>query len=71
MLEKIKAILAEFTDADVSGVTEDTDIQFDLGFDSLQLMNLAVALEKEFGVTISDEDAAAISTVADVIRLVG
>ena len=44
MLEKIKAILAEFTDADVSGVTVDTDIQFDLGFDSLQLMNLAVAL---------------------------
>lgn len=70
MLEKIKAILAEFTDADVSGVTEDTDIQFDLGFDSLQLMNLAVELEKEFGVTISDEDAAAVSTVADLVRLV-
>ncbi|MBQ6020373.1 MAG: acyl carrier protein [Clostridia bacterium] len=71
MLERIKSILGEFTDADVSDVTENTDIQFDLGFDSLQLMNLAVALEKEFGVTISDEDAAAIVTVADVLRLVG
>ena len=71
MLERIKSILGEFTDADVSDVTENTDIQFDLGFDSLQLMNLAIALEKEFGVTISDEDAAAIVTVADVLRLVG
>ena len=70
MLERIKLILADFTDADLSEVTEQTDIQYDLGFDSLQIMNLAVALEQEFDVNISDEDAAAIVTVADIIRLV-
>ena len=60
MLERIKKILAEFTDADLSDLTENTDIQYELGFDSLQIMNLAVELEQEFGVTIDDEDAAAI-----------
>ncbi len=70
LLEKIKTILSEFTDADLSELSEDTDIQFELGFDSLQIMNLAVALEQEFDVTIDDEDAAAIVTVADIIRLV-
>lgn len=70
MLERIKNILAEFTDADLSDLTENTDIQYELGFDSLQIMNLAVELEQEFGVTIDDEDAAAIVTVADIIKLV-
>ena len=70
MLERIKTILAEFTDADLSGVTEETDVQYELGFDSLQIMNLAVALEQEFGVNIDDDDAAAIITVADIVRLV-
>ncbi len=70
MLERIKKILAEFTDADLSDLTEQTDIQYELGFDSLQIMNLAVELEQEFGVTIDDEDAAAIVTVADIVRLV-
>ena len=70
MLERIKKILAEFTDADLSDLTENTDIQYELGFDSLQIMNLAVELEQESGVTIDDEDAAAIVTVADIVRLV-
>ncbi|MBQ9551534.1 MAG: acyl carrier protein [Clostridia bacterium] len=70
MLERIKLILSEFTDADLSEITEETDIQYELGFDSLQIMNLAVALEQEFGVTIDDEDAASIVTVADIMRLV-
>ena len=70
MLERIKLILSEFTDEDLTDVTENTDIQYELGFDSLQMMNLAVALEQEFGVVISDDDAAAIVTVADVLRLV-
>ena len=70
MLEKIKKVLSDFTDADLSGVTEQTDIQYELGFDSLQIMNLAVELEQEFDVNISDEDAAAIVTVADIVRLV-
>ncbi len=70
MLEKIKTVLSDFTDADLSGVTEQTDIQYELGFDSLQIMNLAVELEQEFDVNISDEDAAAIVTVADIVRLV-
>ena len=70
MLEQIRTILSRFTDADLSGITEDTDILFDLGFDSLQVMNLATALEETFGVTVSDEDAASIVTVSDIIRLV-
>ncbi len=69
--KKLVRLLTEYVDTDPETITEDTDIRADLGLDSLQLMSLAVQLESEYGVTISDRDAANIQTVGDVMKLLG
>ena len=70
MLEKIIAILSEYTDIDPEKITEKTDFKNDLALDSLQLINLAGAVEEEFNVIVSDRDAMNLRTVGDVIRFV-
>lgn len=70
MDEKMKELLAEYTDADLSEITEETDFRADLGMDSLQLADLASRLENEYGITLSDRDAMNIRTAGDVMRLI-
>ena len=66
-LEKIKAIIAEVLNIDVETITADTAFVDDLGADSLDLFELVMALEEEFGVEIPLEDLESIVTVGDVI----
>ncbi len=70
MDEKMKELLAEYIDADLSEITEETDFRADLGMDSLQLADLASRLENEYGITLSDRDAMNIRTAGDVMRLI-
>ena len=70
MLEKIIAILSEYTDIEPEKITEETSFKNDLALDSLQLINLAGAVEEEFNITLSDRDAMNLLTVGDVIRFV-
>lgn len=50
MIEKLKEILEKvLADVDVSGITEDTRLRDDLGFDSLAMMMLAMEIEDAFG----------------------
>ena len=70
MLEKIIAILSEYTDIDPEKITEETSFKNDLALDSLQLINLAGDIEEKFNVTVSDRDAMNLRTVGDVIRFV-
>jgi acyl carrier protein len=53
-----------------SEVTEDAHFIDDLGADSLDTVELVMALEEEFGVEISDEDAEKIQTVGDVKKFI-
>lgn len=66
MKEKIKKLIAEQLCISVEKVTDDADITKDLGADSLDVVELLMAFEDEFGVSISDEDAQNIKTVNDV-----
>ena len=70
MLEKIIAILSEYTVVDPEKITEKTNFKNDLALDSLQLINLAGAVEEAFNITLSDRDAMNLRTVGDVIRFV-
>ena len=63
MLEKIKEILAEQLNCDADTITEDSDFIDDLGADSLDLMELVMALEDEYGVEIDTTDLSEIKTV--------
>lgn len=68
MLEKIIELTAESLGADAAGITEETSLMDDLHADSLDLFELAMALEEEFSVEIPSEDLENIKTVGDVLN---
>lgn len=70
MKEKIKKIIAEQLCMSVEKIADDADITKDLGADSLDVVELLMAFEDEFGVSISDEDATKIKTVNDILAYV-
>ncbi len=68
MLEKIKDFVSEQLEIDREEIKPDTDFRNDLGADSLDLFELVMNLEEEYGIQIPAEDLEKIETVADVIR---
>lgn len=70
VLEKLKEIIANQFGIDVDVISEDTDIVADLGADSLDVVEMMMALEEEFSVTIEDEKIADLKTVGDVVGYV-
>jgi acyl carrier protein len=69
--EKVKAIVAEKLGVDIEMVVDSANFQSDLGADSLDIVELVMDFEKEFGIEIPDDDAGDnIVTVADAIRYI-
>lgn len=68
MLEKLSAIIKEQLNLDDVEVTESSNFKDDLGADSLDLFELVMSLEEEFGVEIPSEDLEKIATVGDVVN---
>lgn len=67
VVEKVKQIIAEQLGVDEGEVTPSASFVDDLGADSLDQVELVMALEEAFGVEIPDEDAEKIRTVQDAI----
>ncbi|OGX40019.1 MAG: acyl carrier protein [Omnitrophica WOR_2 bacterium RIFCSPHIGHO2_02_FULL_50_17] len=68
--EKVKSIIAEQLGVKLEEVTEDASFIDDLGADSLDTVELIMALEEEFNIEIPDEDAEKMTTVGDAIRYI-
>ena len=68
--EKIKSIIAEQLGVKIEEVTPEASFIDDLGADSLDTVELIMALEEEFGVEIPDEDAEKMQTVGDAIKYI-
>ncbi len=66
--ERIKEIIADQLGVEVEKVTPEAKFIEDLGADSLDVVELIMAFEEEFGIEIPDEDAEKIQTVGDVIN---
>ena len=66
MLEKIKELLAKQLRIDIDTIADDSNIIEDLGADSLDVVEMLMALEDDLGVIISDDDAVRLKTVRDV-----
>ena len=67
MLEKVKAVVAEKLNVDESEITVNTSFKDDLDADSLDLFEMVMALEEEFGIEIPSEDLEKLVTVGDVL----
>jgi acyl carrier protein len=65
--ERVKQIVAEQLGVDEDQVTPEASFMDDLGADSLDTVELVMALEEEFDIEISDEDAEKIQTVQDAV----
>ncbi|MBR5500797.1 MAG: acyl carrier protein [Clostridia bacterium] len=70
MFEKIRDIVVEQLGVDEDKVTMESSFVDDLGADSLDIVELVMALEEAFGVEIPDSEAEKISTVGDVVEYV-
>lgn len=68
--EKVKKIVAEQLGVDITEVKPEASFIEDLGADSLDTVELVMALEEEFGVEIPDEDAEKIINVGDAIKYI-
>ena len=71
VFEKVRNIIAEQLGVeDASKITEETTFIDDLGADSLDVVELIIALEEEFGMEIPEEEAEKIVTVGDVVAFI-
>jgi len=63
--EKLQAIIAETLNIDESKITLQSSFEDDLGADSLDLLNVVMAIEEQFSISISDGQLVGIKTVED------
>lgn len=70
IFDEIKDIIIDQLQVDESEVTMDTNLMKDLSADSLDAVEIIMAIEEEYGIEIPDEDAETFQTVGDLVRYV-
>ncbi len=70
VFEKVKSIIVDQLDVDENAVTEASNIQDDLGADSLDIVDLVMSFEEEFDLEIPDEQVEKIKTVGDIVKFI-
>ncbi len=70
MLETLREVICRYADLDPNTLTEDTNIRSELGLNSLELINIASAIEDEFDVEIPDREVGNIETLGDAIKII-
>ncbi|MBR2740805.1 MAG: acyl carrier protein [Oscillospiraceae bacterium] len=70
VIDKVIAILCEQFELDENDITEDTSLVDDLGADSMDSLDITMALEEEFDIEIPDEEAEELRTVRDIVNYI-
>ena len=68
--EKVKNMLAEQLNIDENKITMDSEIIADLKADSLDMFQMLMSLEEEFGITVPDEKAGELKKVSDIVAFI-
>lgn len=68
MVEKVREILLNYTETSADEMKLETDLVKDLGLNSLDVVNLMVTFEDEFGIEISDRAIKDLKTVGDIVE---
>ena len=69
-LDKVREIIAKQLSVKIETVTDESNIAEDLGADSLDLVEILMSLEDEFGISIPDEAIPQIKTIKDVVAFI-
>ena len=70
VFDKVKELIADQLDVDAEKVVAEANIQDDLGADSLDVVDLVMAVSDEFGVEIPDEQVENIKTIGDIVKCI-
>ncbi len=70
ILDEVKEVVAEQLGVNIDEIKEDSKFVDDLGADSLDVVELVMALEEKFDIEIPDENAEGIATVADAVKFI-
>ena len=70
MFEKVRAMLAKQLNLPAEKITLESDIIKDLGADSLDVVELLISLEDDYGISIHEEDIAGVKTVKDIVDMI-
>ena len=70
IFEKVREILAQQLDIEEESISMESNIQEDLGADSLDLVDLLMTLEDDYGLEVPDEDVEKIKTVGDLVAYI-
>lgn len=70
IFDKVKDVIVDQLNVEEDDVTEDAAFVDDLGADSLDIVELVMALEEQFGISIPDEQAEKIKTVSDAVSFI-
>ena len=70
VVDKVKELISEQLDVKADDITEASNIQDDLGADSLDVVDLVMALEEEFDVEIPEDQVENIKTVGDIVKFI-
>ena len=69
MFEKVCKMLADQLGISADSIRPESEVIKDLGADSLDVVELMMALEEEYGITLPDSDVETVKTVADVVAM--
>lgn len=70
LFSEIKTMIEKMLAADAEAVTKDAHLQFDLGADSLALLNLSIAISEEYSIELLLEDIIELENIGELIALV-
>lgn len=70
VFEKLRQMIAKELNVPESKITMGTHFVDDLGADSLDAIELVMAIESEFGISVSDEEAQTIQRVSDIVKII-